>query len=335
MGYQKISLVTGGAGFIGSHFGGYLSKMGHKVVVLDDLSEGSLNNLNKDNIFIKGSITDERLLDKIFKNYKFDYIYHSAAYAAEGLSHFIRKFNYENNLIGSVNLINRAVKNEIKHFVFISSIAVYGTNQMPMLESLMPKPKDPYGIAKYAVEMDLESAREMFGLTYTIFRPHNVYGEKQNYGDAYRNVIGIFINSILKNEPMTIFGDGKQTRAFTYIDDIVPYIAKAVSVKAARNEVFNIGADKVYTILELSKKIAKAMGVKPKIKFLPPRNEVVHVFSGHAKFKDAFSPVKETDLDIGIKKMINWVKSIGPREGKKFKNIELLKNMPPSWRKLI
>jgi len=335
MSNQKTSLVTGGAGFIGSHIGDYLSKMGHKVVVLDDLSEGFLRNINKDNIFIKGSITDEKLLNKIFKDYKFNYIYHSAAYAAEGLSHFIRKFNYENNIIGSVNLINRAIKNKIEHFVFISSIAVYGTNQTPMSESLVPKPEDPYGIAKYTVEMDLEAAKEIFGLTYTIFRPHNVYGEKQNHGDVYRNVVGIFINNILKNKPMTIFGNGKQTRAFTYIDDVAPYIAEAVSVNAARNEVFNIGADKAYTILELSEKIAKAMAVKAKVKFLPPRKEVIHAFSKHTKFRNTFNVTGEVDLDIGIRKMINWVKDVGPREAKKFKNIELIKNMPLSWKKLI
>jgi len=335
MGGQKTSLVTGGAGFIGSHVGDYLSKMGHKVIVLDDLSGGSRNNVNKEHIFIKGSITDEKLLDKIFKDYKLNYVYHLAAYAAEGLSHFIRRFNYENNIIGSINLINRAVRNEIEHFIFTSSIAVYGVAQVPMLESTTPKPQDPYGIAKYAVERDLEAAKEIFGLTYTIFRPHNVYGEKQNYGDAYRNVLGIFINNIMRGKPMTIFGDGKQTRAFSYIDNVAPYIAKAVEAKAARNKVFNIGSDKVYTILELSQRIAKAMGREPWLKFLPSRNEVTHVFSDHSEFRSIFDITEEVDLDTGIKKMVDWAKGIGPKETKKFRNIELTKNMPPSWQELI
>jgi len=332
---QKTSLVTGGAGFIGSHLVDYLGKMRHRIVVLDDLSGGCRNNINKEHIFIKGSITDEKLLDKIFKDYNFNYVYHLAAYAAEGLSHFIRKFNYENNIIGSINLINRAVKNEIEHFIFTSSIAVYGEAQVPMSESTIPRPQDPYGIAKYAVERDLEAAKETFGLTYTIFRPHNVYGPKQNYGDAYRNVLGIFINNMIRGKPMTIFGDGKQTRAFSYIDDVAPHIAKAVEVKAARNKVFNIGSDKVYTILELSQKIAKAMGAEPRVKFFPPRNEVTHAFSDHSEFRSVFNITEEVDLDTGIRQMIDWVKNIGPKETKKFKNIELTKNMPLSWQKLI
>jgi len=331
----KVSLVTGGAGFIGSHVADHLAKLGHKVIVLDDLSGGFRNNVNKKHIFVKGSITDEKVLDKIFKEYDFNYIYHLAAYAAEGLSHFIRKFNYENNIIGSINLINRAIKNKIEHFIFTSSIAVYGTAQVPMLESMTPKPKDPYGIAKYVVEQDLEAAKEMFGLTYTIFRPHNVYGERQNYTDAYRNVLGIFINNVMRNKPMTIFGDGKQTRAFSYIDDVAPYIARTVEVRAARNKVFNIGSDKVCTILELSEKIAKEMGVKLQLRFLPPRNEVMHAFSGHKEFRRVFNITGEVDLDTGIRRMVKWVEAMGPKKTKKFKNIELTENLPPSWKELI
>lgn len=335
MSNQKTSLVTGGAGFIGSHVADYLLNMKHKVIVLDDLSGGFIENVNKNCIFIHGSITDEKVLDKIFSEYKVNYIYHLAAYAAEGLSHFIRRFNYENNVSGSINLINRAVKFEVEHFVFTSSIAVYGTNQVPMIETLTPKPEDPYGIAKYTVELDMEAARKIFGLTYTIFRPHNVYGERQNHGDPYRNVLGIFINNVMKNKPMTIFGDGKQTRAFTYINDVAPYIATCVDIKKARNEVFNIGADKTYTIIELANAIAEAMGVKSKIKFLPPRSEVIHAFSNHAKARNIFNITDMTDLYTGIKKMVDWAKKIGPRESQKFKNIELIKNMPPSWKKLI
>ena len=321
MSNQKVSLVTGGSGFMGSHLADYLLKIGHKVVVLDDLSNGFKENVNKSCIFVKGSITDDVLLCKIFKEYKFNYIYHLAAYAAEGLSHFIRNFNYNNNLIGSINLINQAVKNEVEHFVFTSSIAVYGNNQVPMMESLTPMPEDPYGIAKYAVELDIKAAHKMFGLAYTIFRPHNVYGERQNHSDPYRNVLGIFITSIMRNKPMPVFGDGQQTRAFTYIDDVTSCIAEAVEIEGAKNEIFNIGADKPYTILKLAEKVAVAMGVKPKMQFLPPRNEVVCAFSNHEKIKDVFNITVKTDLDTGIKKMVAWAKSVGLREPKKFKNI--------------
>ncbi|MEK6822194.1 MAG: NAD-dependent epimerase/dehydratase family protein, partial [Nanoarchaeota archaeon] len=235
----RTSLVTGGAGFIGSHVADHLIARGHNVIVLDDLSGGFTRNINPKALFIKGSVTDVALLERIFKERQIDYIFHLAAYAAEGLSHFIRKFNYENNLIGSINLVNLAVKHDVKHFVFTSSIAVYGRNQTPMIEALEPKPEDPYGVAKYAVELDLKAAHEMYGLTYTIFRPHNVYGERQNHGDHYRNVLGIFINNIMKGKPMTVFGDGKETRAFSYIDDVARYIAACIEIPAARNDVIN------------------------------------------------------------------------------------------------
>src|SRR5580658_3109311 len=219
------SLITGGAGFIGAHVTNELIKMGHEGIVLDDLSGGFEENINPAAIFIKGSITDHELITRIFNEHKFDYVYHLAAYAAEGLSHFIKRFNYNNNLIGSVNLINESIKHKVKCFVFTSSIAVYGIGKPPLREDMIPVPEDPYGVAKYAVEMELRVSHEMFGLNYVIFRPHNVYGEYQNLGDRYRNVVGIFMNQIMQGKPMTIFGDGKQTRAFSYIDDVAPAIA--------------------------------------------------------------------------------------------------------------
>ena len=190
-------LVTGAAGFVGSHVASLLAKQNNEVTGLDDLSGGRLANVPADVKFVEGSITDYGMLENLFSKGRFDYVYHLAAYAAEGLSHFIRRFNYENNLIGSVNLINQSVLHGVKCFVFTSSIAVYGKNQLPMTEDLVPVPEDPYGIAKHAIELDIKAAHEIFGLNYTIFRPHNVYGENQNISDRYRNVIGIFMNQIM------------------------------------------------------------------------------------------------------------------------------------------
>ena len=224
-------LVTGGAGFIGAHVTNELISRGYSVLVLDDLSGGYESNINNKAKFIKGSITDHLLVEKIFQENKIDYVFHLAAYAAEGLSHFIKRFNYNNNLVGSVNLINESIKNKIKCFVFTSSIAVYGANQLPMDEAMIPVPEDPYGIAKLAVEQELRVSKEMFGLDYVIFRPHNVYGEYQNIADKYRNVLGIFMNQILQDKPLTIFGDGKQTRAFSYIGDVAPYIARSIEMQ--------------------------------------------------------------------------------------------------------
>jgi len=295
---MSVSLVTGGAGFMGSHVSEHLLKAGHEVVVLDDLSGGFLDNVPLAADFVEGSVLDHELLSRLFEKYHFTHVYHLAAYAAEGLSHYIKRFNYQNNLIGSVNLINEAVNHNVKCFVFTSSIAVYGAGQTPLAEDMIPLPEDSYGIAKFAVERELRVSREMFGLEYVIFRPHNVYGEKQNIGDRYRNVVGIFMNQLLKGEPMTIFGDGMQQRAFTHIDDVAPLIAESVNIPAARNEIFNVGADVPYTVNDLARFVAEAMGKECRIKYLDPRKEVKVAFSDHSNV---------------------------------FENIEIGKNLPPSW----
>jgi UDP-glucose 4-epimerase len=324
-------LVTGGAGFIGAHVANDLIAAGEQVVVLDDLSGGFRENVNPKAKFIEGSVTDVPLVNKLFRENKFEYVYHLAAYAAEGLSHFIRRFNYENNLLGSITLLNASVNNGVKCFVFTSSIAVYGPGQLPMREDMIPTPEDPYGISKLAVEQDLRAAKHMFGIDHIIFRPHNVYGEFQNIGDKYRNVVGIFMNQIMQGKPLTVFGDGKQTRAFTYIRDLSPVIAGSVHVPEARNEVFNIGADDAFTVNELAERVCKEFGVKPDIQHLEARKEVVHAYSDHSKVKRVFKHATKYTLEDGIKAMATWAKKVGIRKGKKFENIEVPKNLPPSW----
>jgi UDP-glucose 4-epimerase len=328
---MPVSLVTGGTGFMGSHVAEHLIRNGHEVVVFDDLSGGFTDNVPKGATFVKGSILDHELIERIFKQYSFNYVYHLAAYAAEGLSHFIKRFNYNNNLIGSVNLINACVNHGVNCFVFTSSIAVYGSGQSPLREDMVPIPEDPYGIAKLAVEQELRVSHEMFGLDYIIFRPHNVYGERQNILDRYRNVVGIFMNQILRGEPLTIFGDGTQVRAFTHIDDIAPTIASSVDVPAARNQVFNLGADGPYTINELARIVMEEMGSKCEIIHLDPRNEVKIAFSDHSKAHQVFGKQSQTTLQMGIRAMAKWVRLHGARESSIFENIEVTKNMPASW----
>jgi len=325
-------LVTGGAGFIGSHIAEELMNQRHQVVVLDDLSGGFVENVAKDAEFVQGSINDVELVNRLFAERKFDYVFHLAAYAAEGLSHFIKRFNYNNNLIGSVNLINASINSNVRCFVFTSSIAVYGASPvLPMTEETPAHPEDSYGIAKMAVEQELKTCKEMFDLNYIIFRPHNVFGERQNIGDKYRNVVGIFMNQILQDKPMSVFGDGEQTRAFSYIADVVPIIAQSIHVPEAYNEIFNIGADKHYSVNELAGAIARAMGVEANIAHLPARNEVVHAYSSHDKVARVFGERKIYSLDEGLERMANWVKKHGARTSKKFEGVEVEKNFPKAW----
>ena len=324
-------LVTGAAGFIGAHVVNDLLSMNEVVIALDDLSGGFRDNVNPKAKFIEGSVNDVSLIERIFKEHKIEYVHHLAAYAAEGLSHFIKRFNYENNLIGSVNLINAAVNHNVKCFVFTSSIAVYGPGQLPMREDMIPTPEDSYGIAKLAVEQELKETKHMFDLNYIIFRPHNVYGEYQNIGDKYRNVVGIFMNQIMQDLPLTVFGDGEQTRAFSYIRDVSPIIAKSIYVNEAYNQVFNIGADDVFTVNQLARTVCNEFGVDPKIKYLTARKEVVHAYSDHSKVQRIFNHKTQYTLEEGIHRMAEWAKKVGVRQSKKFKNIEIMKNLPSSW----
>jgi UDP-glucose 4-epimerase len=158
-----------------------------------------------------------------------------------------------------------------------------------------------------------------------------VYGENQNIGDKYRNVIGIFMNQIMQGKQLTVFGDGTQTRAFSYIDDVAIPIAKCVDIPAAYNEIFNIGADKPYSVNELAEVVCKALGAQPDINYLSARNEVLHAYSDHAKAHRVFGEPSGIDLDEGIRRMAEWAKKVGARQSSEFGNIEITEKLPDGW----
>jgi UDP-glucose 4-epimerase len=326
------ALVTGAAGFIGSHVADRCLALEMEVVATDDLSGGSRENVPAGATWVQGDLRDRAFVSRLWEvNGPFDYVYHLGAYAAEGLSHFIRAYNYTTNLVASTHLINEAIKARTQCFVFASSIAVYGKGQLPMTEDMVPRPEDPYGISKYAVELDLEAAQRMFGLNYVVFRPHNVYGERQNIADKYRNVIGIFMNQVLQGRSMTVFGDGLQTRAFSHVDEVAPIIAQAPLVPAAMNQVFNIGADTPYTILQLAEEVAAAFGRPCLVEHLPARNEVVHAFSDHSKIRRVFDTPPAVELRTGIRRMSDWVRARGPATPVRFEDIEVRQKLPAGW----
>jgi UDP-glucose 4-epimerase len=328
------SLVTGCAGFIGSHVADSLISLGHDVVGLDDLSGGVRPNVPAAVRFVQGSITDRDCVHALFEEHRFDHVFHFAAYAAEGLSHFIRRFNYTNNVIGSVTLINEAVSSQtVKSFVFASSIAVYGHAAPPATEETPLLPADPYGIAKLAVELDLKAASELFGLKHVIFRLHNVYGERQNIADRYRNVVGIFMNQALRGEPMTIFGDGRQRRAFTHVSAVAPIVAQSAHRADCQDQTFNLGSDEVCSVVDLAHLVAEAMDVEPRVTHLAPRQEVVEAYSSHEKAARCFGDMgAHLSLRDGLRRMAGWVKQQGALPVSRFGAIEVTKNLPLVWR---
>lgn len=325
-------LVTGAAGLIGSHLVSELVDRGYAVVALDDLSGGVRAHVDPRATFREGSVLDVELLDRVFREHRFAYVFHLAAYAAEGLSHFIKRFNYQNNLIGSVNLINASVNYDVRCFVFASSIAVYGHGRSPVTEEQPIAPEDPYGIAKAAVEQELRICRELFGLPYIIFRPHNVYGERQNIGDRYRNVIGIFMNQILRGEPLSIFGDGTQTRAFSCVSDVAPAMADSIRNPAAYDQVFNIGADRPVSVNELGELVSRALGVPFRPRYLEARTEVNHIYASHAKAQALLGYRSQVELEAGLGAMAAWVRRYGGRPSQSFGPLEIERNLPPFWR---
>ena len=325
--------VTGCAGLLGSNYTRHLITNGHKVIGIDDLSGGYKAFLPKDDnfTFVKFDLERRKKVVELFEEHKPDVLVHFAAYAAEGLSPFIRNFNYRNNLICSANLINECITHDTK-MIFTSSMAVYGEQEPPFTEDKRPQPIDPYGVAKYAVEVDLELARQQFGLRYNIVRPHNVLGIYQNIWDRYRNVIGIFIRKALNNQPILVYGDGEQTRAFSDIKYYMDPFDKLLT--DYDGEVFNIGADKYFSLNEVAEavqKIGKKYGYDVPIEHGEPRHEVKHAYCDHTKAKSILGFRDETNLEELIESVFVWAMKQPNRKVKKMK-YEVTKDIYDYWR---
>jgi UDP-glucose 4-epimerase len=330
---MKTILITGVAGLLGNNLLRYLLNKNYNIIGIDSLFGGYKEFLPESDRFkfYEIDLMDNKMVSNIFDDNKIDVVFHLAAYAAEGLSPFIRRFNYENNVICSVNIINECVKHDCK-LIFTSSMAVYGNQKSPFSEEMLPIPVDPYGIAKYAVEMDIKLANEQFGLRYNIVRPHNVLGIYQNIWDKYRNVIGIFIRNVLNNESILIYGDGEQTRAFSDIKYYLEPFEKLID--EYDSEIINIGADKYFTINEVANKvseISKKYGYNSTIKYVEPRHEVKHAYCNHDKAKKLLNFNDATNIDELIETMFIWYKDIPNKDVKKI-NYEIEKNIYSYWK---
>jgi len=329
-------LVTGAAGLLGSHLAEYLVNKGHKVFGIDNLSGGYLENVHPSVNFFQIDLTDRAAVEKIMEAHKFDFVYHFAAYAAVGLSPFIRNFNYTNNILASVNLINGAIKYNVKKFIFASSMDIYGEQKPPFTEDMKPNPQDPYGIAKYAIEMDLANAKRQFGLDYWIIRPHNVIGPRQNIWDKYRNVAGIWIRKAMAGEPLTVYGDGTQRRAFSDVKYYMQPFESLMKISSPINPIINIGADKDVSINDLAMVVAdvahEKMGIRPPIIHLEPRDEVKNMWCDHSRARNLLGFVDSTDLYTLIEETWDWAIQIRPKEVK-YMNYEIEKGIYSYWEK--
>jgi UDP-glucose 4-epimerase len=326
-------LITGAAGLLGSRLSDWIIKNHpeYKVVGIDDLSGGYKENVNPKVEFWQMNLV-EHPIENCFEVHKFDYVFHFAAYAAEGLSPFIRQYNYENNLVATARIINQCIKHDVKKLVFTSTLAIYGHGYGGIFdENQIPKPIDPYGVAKYACEMDIQIAGEQHGLDWTIIRPHNVYGIKQNIWDKYRNVLGIWMYQYLNDQPITIFGDGEQTRAFSYIDDSLEPLWNAAVLPQASKEIINLGGIKEYSIKEAAEVLKEVIGAK-EVVHLEGRHEVKHSIPTFQKSIDILGFEHKTDLKEGLTTMWDWVKNQPMKDRFIWEKYELEKGIYTFWK---
>lgn len=329
-------LITGVAGLLGSRLADWILENKPEVEVwgFDDLSGGYLENVNPKINFRKINLvtgTDE--MSHYFKEEKFDYVFHFAAYAAEGLSPFIRTYNYDNNLRSTAGIVNECIKNNVKRLVFTSTLAVYGHGDGGIFdESQQQAPIDPYGVAKYGCEMDIQIAGEQHGLDWCIIRPHNVYGVKQNIWDKYRNVLGIWMFQHLNGEPMTIFGDGEQTRAFSFIDDSLEPLWNSAIRPESSKEIINLGGIEEISIKDAAQTLKEVIGTTLGVIHLEPRHEVKHSIPTFQKSIDILGFEYKTSLKEGLTQMWKWAQKQPMRERFVWSSYELEKGIYSFWK---
>ena len=331
---SKTVLITGVAGLLGSRLADWIieNKPEYKVVGIDDLSGGY-----EINVHPKVDLWEIDLvkhpISVCFEKNKFDYVFHFAAYAAEGLSPFIRCFNYDNNLKVTARIVNECIRTDVKRLVFTSTLAVYGHGYGGIFdETQQQAPIDPYGVAKYACEMDIQIANEQHGLDYCIIRPHNVYGVKQNIWDKYRNVLGIWMYQYLNNEPMTIFGDGEQTRAFSFIDDILEPLWNSATREEASKQIINLGGVEEISIKEAANTLRTVIGTKDEFRYLEARHEVKHSIPTFQKSIDLLDFKSTTTLYDGLEQMWDWAEDQPMRKRFVWDEYELDKGIYSFWK---
>ena len=327
-------LITGVAGLLGSRLASWIiENTDYEVIGIDDLSGGYTENIHNKVKFYKFNLNDLESLKGVFEKEKITIVYHFAAYAAEGLSPFIRKYNYDNNLITSTNLITCSIQYNVSRFVFASSMSVYGDKyKPPFSEDMKQAPIDPYAVAKYAVEMDLEIAFKQHGLNYTIVRPHNFYGINQNIWDKYRNVLGIWMYQLLNKQNPTIFGDGSQVRAFSYVDDSILPFWNASQKNSCIGEIINLGGIKEHTINDACNVLINVTGQNLKPLHLEARHETKYAWSTWEKSVKLLDFKHQVDLEEGLSKMWEWAQKQPNRERFIWPKYELNKGIYEYWK---
>jgi UDP-glucose 4-epimerase len=329
---SKKIIVTGVAGFLGSHLAEKLAKMNYKVIGVDNMSGGYKDNIPKNIEFFNYDCCDLNKMKEIMKDV--DVVYHCAATAHEGLSVFSPYHITKNNLLASVSIFTAAVSNKVKRIIFCSSMARYGNQQTPFTEDMNPKPVDPYAISKVAAENVLINLCELNNIEWIIAVPHNIIGPRQKYDDPFRNVVSIMINRMLQNKAPIIYGDGEQKRCFSYIEDCLSCLLPMLDQENLNKQIINIGPDEEFITInkvsEICSNITRS-NLKPIYKKDRPR-EVKHACCSANKARKFLNYETKTDLKSGILETYNYIKERGPKPFQYHINLEIKNELTPeTW----
>ncbi len=325
-------LISGVAGLLGSHLADAFLADGWEVVGVDNLIGGYLDNVPAGVSFHRADCNDVAQMRALMEGA--GVVYHCAATAYEGLSVFAPHFVTQNVVTATTGMLSAAIANRVRRFVFCSSMARYGTNEVPFTEDLEPRPQDPYGIGKLAAEMMLRNLAETHGVEWVVAVPHNIIGPRQKYDDPYRNVAAIFVNLLLQGRPVVIYGDGSQKRCYSFVSDVVTPLRRMATDPACAGEVINIGPDDAFvSVLELAALVARLLGVDLKCEFLPPRPREVRLANcSAAKARALLGYRPRVSLEEGLCRMIDWIRSRGPRPFEHHVDLELVTDtLPKPW----
>ena len=296
-------LVTGGAGFIGSHLVDRLIKENHKVIVIDNLTTGKEENINPQAEFYNLDIYDFEKIKPLFE--KIDFVFHLAAIPQILVSIKDPVETSKVNILGTINVFKAAIEAEVKRVIFASSSSVYGNQEkLPLKENMRPNPVNPYALQKLVGEQFAKLFTKLYGIPIISLRYFNVYGPRININSDYSSVIGKFLKQKAEGKPLTIFGNGEQTRDFCYIDDVVDATIKAMESKKLKGgEVINIGSGKSYSINYLADLIGG------KRKYLAPREgDVKHTQADITLAKKLFTWQPKVSFEEGLRRVKEWFK---------------------------
>jgi len=334
-------LVTGVAGLHGSHEAEALVRLGYEAHGVDDLSGGYISNVPEGVRFAKLDLRHRESVERYMHRVRPEIVFHDAAYATEGGSQFTPVRTTERNYMMYMNTLVAGLRGGMKKIVLASSMSVYGRQKPPFTEDMERKPEDVYAISKAAMEHATEVLARVHGFRYTIIRPHNVYGPRQNLRDPYRNVIAIWINALMNDKPFWIYGRGRQRRAFTYIEDFTPYVIRAGLSKRCDGEIFNIGPDEDISLNRLAALVLGEFfgGEKAVPPYLKPRYwragrplEVADAYSSQRKARRWLGYRTTVPIREGVRRMVAWALTVGPQPFAYLKHgLELKDGAPPTW----